>query len=172
MNVKNNLLKKIVIAFVIVLTISIPQTVTYASTISKTTISSISSTNCNIAEEPITRIAGMSEIINAGKSFIQDGRTKAQGNDAGIEDFANQFIDIGQVLVSIGVVALIIATAVMGIQWISATPDKMAKLKKQAIGLIVSAIVIFGAIGIWTISVNIAQKVEDGIAYEEVIKKV
>ncbi len=49
----------------------------------------------------------------------------------------------------------------MAIQWITATPDKQAKLKIQLIGLVVSAVVIFGAVGIWNLVRSIGQDVEN-----------
>ena len=42
----------------------------------------------------------------------------------------------------------------MGIKWITASPDKQGKLKQQLIGLVVSIIVIYGAVGIWTLMKN------------------
>ena len=34
-------------------------------------------------------------------------------------------------------------------KWATASPDKKAQLKQQLIGLVISAAVIFGAVGIW-----------------------
>ena len=85
--------------------------------------------------------------------FINEG-----SNNKKIESFdeiGEEFSTIGDVLTYIGAGILVGATAYMGILYMISPPDKQAKLKEQSIGLLVSAIVIFGAYGIWRIIVNI-----------------
>lgn len=65
------------------------------------------------------------------------------GKIAGIVD------PIAGALIAIGVTILVGAFLVLGINYISGGADKLAQSKQQAIGLVVSAIVIFGAVGIW-----------------------
>lgn len=106
------------------------------------------------------------QIIDAGKAFIDEGRKGAdeidsEGMGTDPEDFVSEFIGIGQILVAVGVATLLIVTAVMAIKWITAKPDQKAKLQQQLIGLVVSAVVIFGAIGIWNLVRGIMIKVED-----------
>ena len=55
-------------------------------------------------------------------------------------------------LVGIANGVAVISVAVIGIQWMMATPDKQAKVKERAIGLAISIVVIYGAVGIWTIA--------------------
>lgn len=102
----------------------------------------------------------MDKILDAGSNWISTGES-SQPKGTGYMDFANQFVDIGQILVAIGVVTLLIVGAIMAIRWITATPDKQAVLKQQLIGLVISAVVIFGAIGIWNLVVGIMKNVED-----------
>lgn len=122
-----------------------------------------------IQQQEIIRTADINDIINAGNDFISKGEDGAEeiaeGKIDGIEptDFAEMFVDIGSVLVAIGVVTLLIVSAVMAIKWITATPDKQAKLKQQLIGLVVAAVVIFGAIGIWNLVQGIMDDVEDSL---------
>ena len=101
----------------------------------------------------------MDDIINAGKTWLNHGKDP---NVSGFTEnyFVSQFIEIGRILVYIGIVTLLIVTAVMAIKWITATPDKQAKLKQQLIGLVVSMVVIFGAVGIWNVVKGIMQQVE------------
>lgn len=101
----------------------------------------------------------MDDIINAGKTWLNHGKDPTVSGFT--EDyFVSQFIEIGRILVYIGIVTLLIVTAVMAIKWITATPDKQAKLKQQLIGLVVSMVVIFGAVGIWNVVKGIMQQVE------------
>lgn len=111
----------------------------------------------------------MDEFLNAGKDFITNGRSGASKLNYGDLDvtnpvsFAEQFINVGRILVAIGIVTLLIVSAIMAIKWITATPDKQAKLKEQLIGLVVSAVVIFGAIGIWNLVWSILTKIEGSL---------
>lgn len=113
----------------------------------------------------ITQIAAndnkitLKNIINSGKDFTN------QNNDAkSPTDYAEEFISIGQILVAVGIGVVLVSFSVLGIKWITASPDKKAQLKQQLVGLVVAAIVIFGAIGIWNIFRNIGQTVEDKIS--------
>lgn len=104
---------------------------------------------------------GIQQIIDAGSNFISQGEAASNETE---EDFAAMFIDIGQILVAFGVVTLVIVTLVMAVKWIVAKPDQQAKLKQQLIGLVISAVVIFGAVGIWNLVKGIMHQVEDGLA--------
>ena len=55
----------------------------------------------------------------------------------------------------IGAGVLVAVITLMGIRYLTATPDKQAALKEQLIGVVVAGIVIFGAYGIWKIVGNI-----------------
>ena len=109
------------------------------------------------------KAASMSDIISAGNSFLDIGKSQEKDGTR-VDDFVDSFMPIGQILVSIAVVVIMAVTVIMAIKWIIATPDKKAKLKQQTIGLVVSMIVIFGAVGIWKVVRDIMQKFEDNIA--------
>lgn len=110
--------------------------------------------------------AGMDDILNAATSWMNKGNEGAsqlmdgKNDEERIDYFATQLIGIGQILVAIGIATLIIVSVIMAIKWITATPDKKAKLQQQLIGLVVAAFVIFGAIGIWNLVRGIMGNVE------------
>ena len=79
-----------------------------------------------------------------------------------LEKVSKPFVKIGQLLMTVAIVVLTIATLVMGIKYMIATPDKKATIKKQLIGLIVSALVIFSAYTIWSIAVNLLTESVEG----------
>lgn len=81
------------------------------------------------------------EFINTGKS--------SQNGFNNITEIGNEFAAIGSVLTYIGAGIVVGAMAYMGILYIISPPDKQAKLKQQLVGLVVSAVVIFGAYYIW-----------------------
>lgn len=109
------------------------------------------------------KAASMSDIISASNSFLEIGRSQER-EGTGVDDFVDSFMPIGQILVSVAVVVIMAVTLIMAIKWIIATPDKKAKLKQQTIGLVVSMMVIFGAVGIWKVVKGIMQNVENNIA--------
>lgn len=112
------------------------------------------------------KAAGLNDILSAATSWMKTGNEGAtslmDGKDENqrVDFFANKLIGIGQILVAIGVGTLIIVSVIMAIKWITATPDKKAKLQQQLIGLVVAAFVIFGAIGIWNLVRGIMGNVE------------
>ena len=87
------------------------------------------------------------------KAFIDKGAGQTGTNGLNQEDLntiGKQFAEIAQILVYIGAGILVAATAYMGIKYMTASPEQQGKLKQQLIGLVVSAVVIFGAYFIWS----------------------
>ena len=99
-------------------------------------------------------------IIDAGNSWTQQGKKEA-GNYGDEGYFIGELIGIGQILVVIGFATVLIVGTIMGIQWITATPDKKAKLQQQLIGLVIATVVIFGAVGIWQLVIKIMSNLEN-----------
>ena len=89
----------------------------------------------------------LSDILAQGKDFINQGSQSVKIDEGSL---ANTFIPIARILVAIGTVVLVVVTAIMGIQYMVASPDEKAKLKVKLVGLVVSTIVIFGAQTIWS----------------------
>lgn len=90
----------------------------------------------------------VSGILNRGNSFISQGSSSATITT---DTVAKDFLPIGRILVAVATATVFIVTAIMGVKWITATPDQQATLKKQLIGLVVSIVVIYGAVGIWSL---------------------
>lgn len=90
----------------------------------------------------------VSGILNRGNSFISQGSSSATITT---DTVATDFLPIGRILVAVATATVFIVTAIMGVKWITATPDQQATLKKQLIGLVVSIVVIYGAVGIWSL---------------------
>jgi hypothetical protein len=98
------------------------------------------------------------DILKAASNWIGGAE---QVENTSVDNFVSQFVGIGRILVVIAVVVLLIVIGITGIKWITATPEKQAKLKEQLIGLVVATVVIFGAVGIWNLVRGIMGKVED-----------
>ncbi len=96
----------------------------------------------------------VSGILDKGNNFISQGQTAATISE---DTIASNFLPIGRILVAVATATVFIVTAIMGIKWITATPDQQATLKKQLVGLVISIIVIYGAVGIWTLVKTIME---------------
>ena len=94
----------------------------------------------------------MDELKNQADIFEQTGKQNAAIDANKIASIINP---LASILLGIGSVVLVVVTAVMGVKYMAATPDARAKLKTQLIGIAVSAIVLFGAYGIWEIAYTI-----------------
>ncbi len=90
--------------------------------------------------------SGVSTFENAGK---EKGEQKITGDDVG--PLVN---GIAGILVTIGVIVVLAGLLVVGIKYMTATPDEAAKLKTSFVGLAVSGVVIVGAFGIWKLVRN------------------
>lgn len=108
-------------------------------------------------EEPV-KVASLGEIINAGNSFISQGNSSYS-----VDEFAIALAPIGSILAGVGIVIFLAVLAIMAIRWITAKPDQKAKLQQQFVGYVISAVVFFGAVGIWNLVRNIMEQVENSI---------
>lgn len=105
------------------------------------------------------------DIKDKATEFINIGREGAEGKngqDAILPSSTLQekFIPIGRILVEIATVVLLVVVPIMGIKYITANPEQQGKLKQQLIGLVVSIVVIYGAVGIWTTIQNIMNSLD------------
>lgn len=92
-------------------------------------------------------------------AFITEGKNQGGENvisETDLQDFA---MPIARTLLAIAAVVITVVTVVMGIQYVMANPADKAKLKQKLIGLLVSAIVIYGAQGIWAMLYNFMNTV-------------
>lgn len=101
-----------------------------------------------------------SEWTEQAKGFIDKGSSQASGVSSQIDEITGSFSEIGKFLTTIGAGVLVAVTTYMGIKYITAGPEAQAKLKEQLIGVVVSAIVIFGAYGIWKLVGSILVTLE------------
>ena len=86
------------------------------------------------------------DIIAQGDAFIREGEKQYSVNN---DDLADIVIPIARILVAVGLVVVVVATAIMGIKYMTASPENRGKLKTQFVGLVIATIVIFGAQFIW-----------------------
>ena len=100
-----------------------------------------------IINSPVLAKSG-DDIINDGKGWINKG---ASANPISADQIAKILNPVANILLTIGSVLIVIVAVVMGIKYLTASPDEQGKLKKQLVGVFVSAVVLYGSYGIWSI---------------------
>ena len=107
-------------------------------------------------------LIGIFSINNSSKALtLGDMSTKIENfktnGDTTIEvgEITTEFADLAKILTTIGAGVLVIVITYMGIKYFISSPEEQAKLKGQLIGVVVSAVVIFGAVSIWELAINI-----------------
>lgn len=94
-----------------------------------------------------------SSIINAASGFISTGSSQATGVTTNGVTKVLSFA--ASVIATIGMFILAIATLILGIQYLTANPQRQAGLRAQMVGLLWASVVVFGAYGIWNLLVTI-----------------
>lgn len=92
----------------------------------------------------------MSDMSTKISTFKANGSTTISTTE-----ITNEFAGLARILTTIGAGVLVIVITYMGIKYFISSPEEQAKLKGQLIGVVVSAVVIFGAVSIWELAINI-----------------
>ena len=109
---------------------------------------------CLIVNSTYVSALSWSQIQSQADSFLSMG----SGNSVGLESAIQPtIISVGNILTTIGLAVVLTGILIIGIKYMMASPEEAAKLKGQLVGLVISAIVIFGAWGIWSLVVQILQ---------------
>ena len=111
----------------------------------------------NILFYEVNAATGLSTMMDQASGFITTGEGEATELESAMGDVTAEFKPIGQLLTMIGAGVMIAVTTYMGIKYLTSGPETQAKLKQQLIGVIVSGIVIFGAYGIWSLTLDIVK---------------
>lgn len=107
------------------------------------------------ASSPETGDSLWTEMENDTNSFLSTGKTNAGNIQIG--NVTKPFVNLAQILTTIGAGVMVAVTTYMGIKYLTAGPEAQAKLKIQLIGVVVAGIVIFGAYNIWKIVINFSS---------------
>lgn len=97
-----------------------------------------------------TYATSLDDMQKKAKSFFNKGKPEAD-KILPQNTLEEKFIPVGQILVTAASIVLVIVTLIMAIKYITANPEQRGKLKQQLIGLVISIVVIYGAVGIWSI---------------------
>ena len=94
-------------------------------------------------------IQGADEFLEKGDEYIL--------NMSSIKKVSDTLFNIFSIL---GTAFVVIVGAILGIQFITASPEGKAEIKEKLIPYTVGSVVIFGAVGIWNIAIGIMKNIE------------
>lgn len=99
------------------------------------------------------------EILEQGKSFIENGETQVQTEGEPIKDDALKDVSntIYNILLGIAIFIAVGYAMVLGIYYMMGSIADQAKIKEGLLPFVIGCIVVFGAFGIWKIVANILQ---------------
>lgn len=116
-------------------------------------VGSVGSTSSN-ASSSFT----LDTIMENGKNFIDNGKGEDKFASGSIEDMIKS---IYNVLLVMGIIAIVIVGVILSIQFITGSLEEQAKVKEMLVPYIIGSVVILTAFTIWKIVVDILQAVQD-----------
>ena len=105
-----------------------------------------------------SQIESYSSINEKAKEFINRGSEKETKKQKKVEQ---DLLPLARILMGIAVLVLLVVGAIIGVKYMISGADERAKIKEKLIWYIVSAVLIFDAVAIFNIVINILNKVSD-----------
>ncbi len=94
-------------------------------------------------------------IWTLGNNFLDVGAS--QGGETINEDTEKYFGSIVGVLWGIGLLVIVVSTVVLGIKYMTVSPNEKSRIKQATTPYIIGVVVIFGAITIWRLMIDILE---------------
>ncbi len=105
----------------------------------------------------VVRADGLFENIQSeARTWLRKGQS---GLSISSDTIAGIAIPIFQMMITIASIVVTIVTIIMGIKYMTTSPEGKAKLKQQLIGLVLAVIVIWGAQGIWAFMATFLESI-------------
>lgn len=99
-----------------------------------------------------------STIISEGKGFIEKGKSEEK---ISWDAITKSILPIANVLVAIATVVFVVVGMIMGVKYMISGADEKAGLKQKLIWLIIAMILVYGAVGIYNVVVNVMLKITE-----------
>jgi len=103
-----------------------------------------------------TSISSGDEAKSKADNWLEQG---SKQNKISADKVATILKPLANILLAIGSVVIVVVAVVIAIKYLTASPDAKGKLKAQLVGLFVSAVVLYGAYGIWAIVYTVLKDV-------------
>lgn len=110
------------------------------------------------SSESSSQMDSYNSINEKAKEFINRGSEKEPISQQKVEQ---DLKPLAQILMGIAVLVLLSVGAILGVKYMISGADERAKIKEKLIWYIVSAVLIFGAVAIFNIVINILNRVSD-----------
>ena len=110
------------------------------------------------SSESSSQMDSYSSINEKAKEFINRGSEKETISQQKVEQ---DLLPLARILMGIAVLVLLVVGAILGVKYMISGADERAKIKEKLIWYIVSAVLIFGAVAIFNIVINILNKISD-----------
>lgn len=103
------------------------------------------------------------DIWNNAGSFINAGASNGGGiisnyfNDLKGDTAKSQFGEVIGVIWGLGLIVIFVSTVVLGIRYMLVNPNEKSRIKQATTPYILGVVVIFGAVTIWKLIINILE---------------
>lgn len=125
-----------------------------------------------VFSEPVVLANGNSEmddIILSGINFVSAGRDDKH-NYVNQENLKSASDSIYHTFFIVGFILTTIIGVVLGIQFIVSGVEGQVKVKEALIPYVIGCVVIFGAFGIWKISISIFKGIDENIDAKQTVE--
>lgn len=99
----------------------------------------------------VLKVHAIDSVIQGADDFLNKGN-KSVLNSASIKSVSDNLFSIFS---TVGLALVLVVGVVLGIQFMMGSIEEKVKVKEALIPYVIGAIVIFGAIGIWTLVLNV-----------------
>lgn len=101
-----------------------------------------------------TKTATLESMMKDADGFIKDGTASDKLNETNLQDLSS---DIYSTILQIGVAIAIIIGLILGIQFMMASVEGKAEIKKMLVVYLIGCIIVFGSFAIWKVGVRIIK---------------
>lgn len=109
------------------------------------------------AEEEDSFFSGAQSFVSEGEKQLskQEKEDKKQGRDTQTEKLANISNNVYNIVLAIAIIIAMAIGIIIGIKFMMASASEKAEIKELLIPYVAGCTVVFGAMGIWKVAVNI-----------------
>lgn len=97
-----------------------------------------------------------SEWAGDAKNFLDRGQEE---QPITTQDAIEAFLPVGRILVGIATIVLVVVGLIFGVKYMIAGANDKAQLKQKLIYYIISIVLVYGAVGIFTLIVNVMNAI-------------
>ena len=101
-------------------------------------------------------ITGFEDWNDQAQGFLDRGK---EGEKITIQDAIASFVPIGRILVGIASIVLVAVGGIFGVRYMISGANEKAQMKEKLIYYVIAIVLVYGAVGIFTIVVNVMNNI-------------